>query len=60
MKAIRWLRSSGSWTVLAAMAVLAVASWSHSLLGILIGWACLGIGTMYAMFAAPDATGRDS
>lgn len=60
MKAIRWLRSSGSWTILAAMAALVVASWSHSQLGILIGWVCLGIGTLYAMFAAPDATGRDS
>ncbi|WP_259677656.1 hypothetical protein [Xanthomonas vasicola] len=59
MNAIRWLRSTGSWTVLAAIAVLAVASWSHSQLGILIGWVCLGIGTLYVMFAAPNATGRD-
>ncbi|MCC8489082.1 hypothetical protein LN572_04255 [Xanthomonas citri pv. fuscans] len=60
MKAIHWLRSSGSWTVFAAMAVLAVAYWAHSFLGILIGYVFLGIGTLYAMFAAPDATGRDS
>ncbi|WP_372389674.1 hypothetical protein [Xanthomonas axonopodis] len=59
MNAIRWIRSSGAWTVLAAAAILLAALLLHSPLGLLLGYVCLTIGALYGMFAAPDATGRD-
>ncbi|MBV6787515.1 hypothetical protein KWH02_20465 [Xanthomonas campestris pv. uppalii] len=59
MNAIRWIRSSGAWALLAAVAILLVALLSHSLLGLLLGYVCLTISALYVMFAAPDATGSD-